>query len=79
MPKKLAVKEIPPVTTQRFEERYDIQKYLDGSVWEFERGSDFTVLPSTFYQNVREYAKRAKINIQVRQRGEKILLQLVKK
>jgi hypothetical protein len=75
MPKKLDLKEIPPVSTTRFEERYSIDEYLDGSVWEFVQGDDFEVKPSTFYQNLRTYAKRRGIELEVRQRGEKILLQ----
>lgn len=79
MPKKRSdLTEIPPISTTRFEERYDIESVLDGSVWEFVKGKDFDVRPETFYQNLRSYAKRRQIDLQVRQRGESILVQLQK-
>lgn len=75
MPRKLDVAEIPARATQRFEERYAVEDYLDGGVWEWKAGRDFDVKPSTFYQGLRTYAKRKGIKLATSERGEVVLMQ----
>ena len=69
------LQEFPTSSQMRFEEKYPVKDWLDGSIWEIEAGKDFEVKPATFYGNLKSYARKSGLVLKIRQVGENILVQ----
>lgn len=73
--KRTDLQSFPTTSQLRFEDKYPVSDWMDGSIWEIEAGKDFDVKPATFYGNLKSYARKANLELLIRQVGENILVQ----
>lgn len=57
--------------------KYPWREWLDGKIRKATRGVDFTVTTATFYQALRGYARRHKLDVCARVEGDSVIFQLL--
>lgn len=69
------LKELPPDGRSK----YDWDRWLNGKVWELQRGKDFQVAPKSFHNATAAAVRRRDLSLSSRVRGDTVVIQARKR